>query len=92
MSVHVHRLAGLIEHLNKKNMSFYSCLAIKILDRHIHVLECLPITASIKTSSEENVSWKDTAERLIEEVRVISFNNGAEALENLATEAACQIC
>lgn len=92
MSVHVDRMAGLLEQLKSRGMTIDDSLAIGILVASIDVPELMPVTASIKTLAEADVKWEEVANRLIEDSKSISSGNGLSARASAATVDTCQIC
>lgn len=58
MSTHVDKLDTLIEQLHAMETTFDDALAVGILLASIKVSELSPVTASIKTLSEESVTWE----------------------------------
>lgn len=91
MSVHVDRMAGLIEQLKSMGMTLDESLSIGILVASIEVQELMPVTASIKTLSESDVKWEEVSNRLIEDSNSISSGTALTAKSNMAHDG-CQIC
>lgn len=91
MSKHIDRLAGLVEQLNNMGSQLPEDLTVGILVASIEVTALMPVTASIKTLSDENLKWEDVSSRLIEEVK--SLSKGSSSDDRAASaQVSCDIC
>ena len=95
MSVHIDKMAGLVEQLRSMGTTMDDTLAIGILVSSIEVTELLAVTASIKTLAESDINWEAVSSRFIEEVHTLYEPNGHSVRANSAetsVENSCGIC
>lgn len=65
ISKHIDKMAALVELLRAMDTTLDETLVIGILVASIDVTQLQPVTAAIKTLSEDKLSWEDVSGRLI---------------------------
>ncbi|KAI0557113.1 gag-polypeptide of LTR copia-type [Gracilaria domingensis] len=91
MGKHIDKMKGILEKLEAMNTKIPKELAIAILISSIDASELIPITAALKTLTDDSATWDTVSARLIEEQHSVKAEQ--KRLERVHTaKSYCHIC
>lgn len=92
IGTHIDQMAAVLEQLESMETKLPDELAIALLVSSIDVPELSPVTAAIKTLSDDKAKWEDVTARLIEEQQSIRMKTPKHERLNAGLEDQCHIC
>ena len=92
LGAHVDRMDGIFEKLDDMQTSIPGELRIAILIASIDASELIPMTAALKTLSDDEANWEDVSARLIDEQKTLKSKMKENHERATAVKEECPLC
>lgn len=86
------KMGGVIDQLKSMIVTFDDVLTVGKLVCSIDVSQLSPVVSSVKSLTEEKISWKRVTNRVIEEVKSLKCNLDTHQMANIVSSKYCSIC